>query len=81
MILQADSNAAYLISPETQSRASGYHILGNAAHTQFNGPVFILANIIKNVMASVAKTEVVVVYLNAQETLAIRQCLLELGYP
>ena len=81
MILQVDSNAVYLVSSKAQSRARGYHLLGNTAKTQFNGPVLILAKIIKNVMASAAKAEVAALYLNAQEALTIWQCLIELGHP
>ena len=40
---------------------------------QFNGPILILAKIIKNVMASAAKAEVAALYLSAQEALAIQQ--------
>ena len=81
IILQANSNAAYLVSPKAQSCAGGYHFLGNADRTQFNGPVLILAKIIKNVMASVAEAEVAPLYLNAKEVFAICQCLIKLGYP
>ena len=71
MILQADSDAVYLVSPRARSRTGGYHFLGNTAKTQFNGPVSILAKIIKNVMASAAEAEVAL-YLNAQQALVIQ---------
>jgi hypothetical protein len=52
MIIQADSDAAYLVRAEERSRAGGYIFLGNLKKTQFNGPVLVLAKIIKNVMGS-----------------------------
>ena len=45
--------------------------MGNANKTQFNGPILILAKIIKNIMTSAADAEVAALYLNAQERLAI----------
>ena len=81
MILNVDSDAAYLVHPKARSRAGGYLFLGNADRTQFNGFILVLAKIIKNVMASAAEAEVGALYMNAQEALAIRQCLIELGHP
>jgi hypothetical protein len=46
MIIQADSDAAYLVCAEARSRAGGYIFLGNLKKTQFNGPVLVLAKII-----------------------------------
>ena len=81
MILQTDSDAAYLVRPEARSRAGGYHFLGNRDKNLFNGPILVLAKIIKNVMASAAEAEVAALYLNAQEALSTRQCCIELGHP
>ena len=72
---------AYLVQPEARSRAGGYHYLGNKTRTQFNGPILILAKTIKNVMASSAEAEVGALYMNAQEAVSIRQCLIEMGHP
>ena len=80
MILQGDSDTAYLVCPEARSRLGGYLYLGNKALTQFNGPVLVLAKVIKNVMASAAEAEVGALYTNAQEILPMRQCLEELGH-
>ena len=80
MILQGDSDAAYLVCPEARSRLGGYLFLGNKARTQFNGPLLVLAKVIKNVMASAAEAELGALYTNAQEALPMRQCLEELGH-
>ena len=81
MVLQIDSDAAYLVRPEARSPAGGYHYLGNNERTQFNGPILVLAKTIKNVMASAAEAEVGALYMNAQEAVSIRQCLIEMGHP
>jgi hypothetical protein len=49
--------------------------------TLFNGPIIVLAKIIKNVMASAAEAEVAGIYLNAQEGVSERNCLIEMGHP
>ena len=54
MIMHVDSDAAYLVAPEARICAGGYQYLSNAAGTLSNGPIFVLAKVIKNVMASAA---------------------------
>jgi hypothetical protein len=81
MILKIDSNAAYLVRPEARSRAGGYHYLSSKDGTLFNGPIIVLAKIMKNIMASAAEAEVAGIYLNAQEGVSERNCLIEMGHP
>ena len=81
MILQIDSDAAYLVAPEARSRAGGYHYLSDIKGTKFNGPVFILAKVIKNVMASAAEAEIGALYMNAQEAAGMRTTLEAMGWP
>jgi hypothetical protein len=81
MILQGDSDAAYLVCPEAKSRAGGYHFIGNKNGELFNGPIMVLAKIIKNVMSSAAEAEVAALFMNAQEMAPMRQCLKDLGHP
>ena len=59
MILSCESDAAYLVAPKSQSRAGGFHYLGNKAGTKFNRPIYILAKIIKAVMGSAVEVVVV----------------------
>jgi hypothetical protein len=49
--------------------------------TLFNGPILVLAKIIKNVMASAAEAEVAGIYVNAQLAVGYRNCLIEMGHP
>ena len=81
MILYVESDAAYLVCQEAYSRAGGYHYLGSKDGAQFNGPVYVQATVIKNVMVSAAEAKVAALYLNTQEALPICQCLIEMGYP
>ena len=81
MILHVDSDAAYLVAPEARSRAGGYQYLSNKEGTLFNGPVMVVAKVIKNVMASATEAELAALFMNAQEAVALRNCLTEMGYP
>ena len=81
MILRVDSDAAYLVAPEARSRAGGYQYLSNKDGTLFNGPVLVLAKVIKNVMASATEAELGALYMNAQEAVGIRNCLEAMGFP
>jgi hypothetical protein len=47
MILTVHSDAAFLVAARTRSRAAGYHFFGNNDGKLFNGPIFVLAKIIK----------------------------------
>lgn len=81
MILQTDSDAAYLVAPQARSRAAGYHFLGSHDHQQFNGPIHVLARIIKNVMASAMEAEIAAMYMNAEILIEFRNTLEDMGHP
>ena len=81
MILQVESDAAYLVAPKARSRAGGYHFLGSANRSQYNAPILVIARIIKNVMSSAAEAEIGSLYMNAREAIPIRYCLIDLGHP
>jgi hypothetical protein len=90
MILHIDSDASYLSLPQARSRAGGYYYLSsnstnpNSAPTKsppLNGPVHILCNKIRNVMASAAEAEVGALFNNGQEAVDVRTTLCELGHP
>jgi hypothetical protein len=53
---------------------------GNKDGKLFNGPIMVLAKIIKNVMSSAAEAEVAALFMNAQEMAPMRQCLKDLGH-
>jgi hypothetical protein len=81
MVLRVDSDAAYLVAPEARSRAGGYHYLSDKEGQTFNGPVMVLAKVIKNVMASAAEAELGALFMNGQEAVALRNCLVAMGHP
>ena len=80
MIFTVDSDAAYLLESKVRSRAAGYFYLGNWYGKIFNGPIFVLAEVIKTAMASVSETECVGLYMKTQESVPIRNTLIELGH-
>ena len=81
MILNIDSDASYLVEPESRSRMGGFHFLGNKYGKLFNEPILVLAKVIRNVMASAAEAEVGGLFMNTQEYVPERKTLIELGNP
>ena len=80
MQLQIISDAAYLVAKMARSRAGGYHFLGNRDGKLFNGPIYVLAKIIKRVMASASEAECDGLFMNAQEAVPFITTLKELGH-
>ena len=66
MILNIDSNASCLVETEARSRMGGFHFLGNKDGKLFNGPILVLAKVIRNVMAPAAEAEIGGLFMNAQ---------------
>ena len=67
--------------PKARSRAGAYHYLGNADDNLFNGPIHVLAKIIKNVMSLAVESEVAGLFINAQHAVQIRLTLEDMEYP
>ena len=80
MILHVDSDTAYLVAPEAQSQAGGYQYLSSHDGSLFNGPVLILAKVIKNVMELATEAKLAALFVNVQEPKAIRNCLRAMGF-
>ena len=84
MLLRIHSDASYLSEPEARSRAGGYFYLGNVNEDStaqyLNGPIHIVATIIKHVMASAAEAELAALFINAKEGTVIRTTLQEMGH-
>ena len=79
MQLIFDSDTAYLNVQKSRSRAAVYHFLGNTDGKLFNGPIFILAKIIKAVMSSAAEAKVGSLFINAQQAIQYIVTLEELN--
>jgi hypothetical protein len=82
MILHIHSDAFYLSVYNSRSRLGGLFFLGNKSPEQdnINGSILNVAAVIKNVVASVAKSEVGACFHNAQSGAALRVTLTELGH-
>ena len=81
MILKVHSDASYLSESEARSRAGGYFYLGDKTNKiTNNGPIHILAKIIKNVVSSAAEAEIAAVFMNAKDACPIRITLEKMGH-
>jgi hypothetical protein len=82
MILHIHSDASYLSVSNDRSRLGGLFLLGNKSPEQdtLNGSILNVASVIKNVVASAAKSEVGACFHNAQSGARLRVTLMELGH-
>ena len=85
MVLNVDSDAAYLVLPRAKSRLAGHFFLSSdAGPTRVvtpNGPVLTECRTIRHVVASAAEAETAALFSNAQAALPIRYMLQALGHP
>ena len=81
MILCAHADAGFLNETNSRSRA-GAHIflLENDPFPRFNGAIPSIAQIIKFVMASAAKSELAALFVTAREMIPHRQTLIAMGW-
>ena len=82
MILSAHSDAAYLNVTKDRSRA-GVHVMlsENVSVPAYNGPILTIAQIIINVISSVAEAKLAGLFICAKEIVHLRQALNEMGWP
>jgi hypothetical protein len=82
MKLQIHSDASYLSVSNARSRLCGLFFLGNnpPEHDKLNGSILNVASVIKNVVASVAESEVGACFHNTQSGAPLRVTLTELGH-
>ena len=50
-------------------------------HKLFNGPIYVLAKVIKSVMASAMEAEIAAMFMNAQKIIHFRHVLTDMGHP
>ena len=84
MKLYVDSDASYLVAPNTKSRISGYYHCSNYRNDQhpspkLNGPVLIECKLLKHV-TSAAEAETAGLFSNCQTTVELKNILKSLGY-
>ena len=83
MVLHIQSDASYLSVKNAKSRVGGHFYLGNTRDSEkppTNGPLYIVCNILKNVVASAAEAELAALFHNAQEAVILRTTLEEMGH-
>ena len=83
MILQVDTDLAYLVLLKAQSRCAGHYYLTNndLENPPNNRPIFTLCKTIRNVVSSSAEAETSRAFLNAQEIIPIHRTLIAMGHP
>ena len=80
MILNVDSDAAYLVLPNARSRIAGFFHLTNKVDPIRNGPLLVECKTLRHVVTSAAEAETSACYHNAQTSIHIRYLLNELGH-
>jgi hypothetical protein len=82
MILHIHSNASYLSVSNARSRLGALFFCGDKSPQEdnLNGSILNVASVIKNVVASVAESEVGACFQNAQSDAPLRVTLAELGH-
>ena len=85
MILNVDSDAAYLVLPRARSRLAGHFFLSSAPSPARsvlpNGPILTECKTIRHVVSSAAEAETAGLFHNAQQARPIRYILTQLGHP
>ena len=90
MVLHIHSDPSYLSEAKARRRAGGHFFLSNLSASPNkqptktltpNGPIYSLSQIIHNVMASAAKTEVASSYVSGTDAMPIQTTLEEMGHP
>ena len=85
MQLHVDTDAAFLVLPNAQSRIAGYfRLLYHSDSPNFkpdNGPVYILCKTLRSVVTSAAESETHGVFHNAKETIPMVYIITAIGHP
>jgi len=82
MILCAHANVGFLNKTNARSRASTHIFFSeNNPFPWFNGAVLLIAQIIKFVMASAAKSKLATLFITAHEMIPHCQTLINIGWP
>ena len=84
MILNIDSDAAYLVLPKARSRVAGYfRLLDKLSTSSFrhNGAILVECKSIRSVVSSAAEAETHGVFHNAKIGVNLRHLLQQMGHP
>ena len=83
MVVKADCDAAYLVASKARSRTAGFIYMGNHEENQqiINGPIMVIAQILKRVVASAAEADDGALYHATQEIVPLQMTAIKLGHP
>ena len=82
MILAVHADAGFLNKSKARIRAGAHIFLSeNDPKPKLNRPVLTIAQIIKTLMASVAKAEMASLYITAKNVIPLRNILIEMVWP
>ena len=85
MVLEVDTDAAYLVMPKARSRYAGYFRLldqqNKPQRHMYNGAVLIDCKTIRHVVSSAAEAETKAVFHNAKTAVGLRNLLISMGHP
>ena len=81
-IIRQDTDATYLVASKARSRNAAYIFMGNKDRNNqiINGPIMVIAKIIKMVVSSATEAEVASLFHTAQTIVPLRITVDELGH-
>ena len=84
MVLHVHSDGSYLSVDKARSRIAGFFFLADDTKkpedAKPNGSIHVASTILKNIMASAAKTEIAATFDNAKDSIPLRHALKFLGH-
>ena len=86
MCLHIDTDAAYLVAPNSKSRVAGYFYLSDNPSTlkstpTFNAAIHVECRLLRHIVSSAAEAETAGIFTNCQAAIPIRHMLKILGHP
>eukprot|EP00957_Ditylum_brightwellii_P048703 3695310-Ditylum_brightwellii.AAC.1 len=90
MVLHIHSDASFMLETQAHSCAGGHFFLSTASQdptkpptepVPLNGPIHMVCEVIRNVMASIAEAEIGALYSNTRKGEELRLALTKMGHP
>ena len=85
MVLNVETDAAYLVLPKSKSRLAGYFYMGHkwgtsSPYTRLNRPILVKCKTISHIVYSETEVETARVFYNAQTCISMRRMIAALGH-
>ena len=81
MVINIDSDAAYLVLPKAHSRIAGYFRLLDKTGNGTNAPIIVECKALRNIVSSAAEAETKGVFHNAKIGVNMSNILISMGHP